>query len=75
LNGRRISGDEYLHDDVAFRTRDELVPAIQRITDADEIRKAGVNKPFAGIKFDFVVTNEIAGVPSTVVHREHAVAA
>jgi catechol 1,2-dioxygenase len=69
-----IAGDEYLYDDVAFGTRDELIPAIQRVTDADEIHKAGVNKPFARIKFDFVVTKDVAGVPSTVVHREHAVA-
>jgi catechol 1,2-dioxygenase len=69
-----IAGDEYLYDDVAFGTRDELIPAIERITDSDEIHKAGVNKPFARIKFDFVVTKEVADLPSTVVHREHAVA-
>jgi catechol 1,2-dioxygenase len=69
-----IAGDEYLYEDVAFGTRNELIPAIQRVTDADEIHKAGVNKPFAKIKFDFVVTKEIPGVPSTVVHREHAAA-
>jgi catechol 1,2-dioxygenase len=69
-----IAGDEYLYDDVAFGTRDELIPAIERINDADEIHKAGVSKPFARINFDFVVTKEVAGLPSTVVHREHGVA-
>jgi catechol 1,2-dioxygenase len=69
-----IAGDEYLYDDVAFGTRDELIPAIERITDSDEIHRVGVNKPFARIKFDFVVTKEVADLPSTVVHREHAVA-
>jgi catechol 1,2-dioxygenase len=69
-----IAGDEYLYDDVAFGTRDELIPAIEHITDSDEIHKAGIYKPFARIKFDFVVMKEVAGLPSTVVHREHAVA-
>ena len=36
---------------------------------------AGVNKPFARIRFDFVVTNEVAGAPITIVAREHAEAA
>jgi catechol 1,2-dioxygenase len=70
-----IAGDEYLYDDVAFGTRDELIPAVQRITDPIEIHAAGLNKPFARIKFDFVVSKEFAGVPSTVVNREHAAAA
>lgn len=70
-----IAGDEYLYDDVAFGTRDELIPVIQRVTDADEMQKAGVNKPFARIRFEFVLTKEVGGVPSTVVNREHAVAA
>ncbi len=70
-----IAGDEYLYDDVAFGTRDELIPGVQRITDLNEIQAAGLNKPFARIKFDFAVSKEVAGMPSTVVHREHAAAA
>jgi catechol 1,2-dioxygenase len=67
-----IDGDKYLHDDFAFGTRDDLIPKIARITDSAEIHKAGVNKPFARIRFDFVISKEIAGAPTTVVQREHA---
>jgi catechol 1,2-dioxygenase len=45
------------------------------VTDPAEIDKAGLNKPFARIGFDFRITREVAGAPVTVVHREHAVAA
>jgi catechol 1,2-dioxygenase len=45
------------------------------VSNAQEIHKAGLGKPFARIRFDFRLTREIAGAPSTVVHREHAVAA
>ena len=70
-----IDGDKYLHDDFAFGTRDGLIPAVQRISDAREIHKAGLNKPFARIHFDFAVTQEAAGAPTTIVTREHAEAA
>ena len=33
------------------------------------------NKPFARITFDFAVIKDVAGAPSTIVHREHASAA
>ena len=29
-----IDGDKYLHDDFAFGTRDDLIPQVERITDA-----------------------------------------
>jgi catechol 1,2-dioxygenase len=64
-----------LQDDFAFGTRDDLIPPVERVTDAVEIHKAGLNKPFAPIEFDFKVTREVAGAPATTVHREHAVAA
>jgi catechol 1,2-dioxygenase len=70
-----IDGDKYLHDDFAFGTRDDLIPAVTRITDAAAIHKAGLNKPFARITFDFAVIKDVAGAPSTIVHREHASAA
>jgi catechol 1,2-dioxygenase len=70
-----IDGDEYLHDDFAFGTRDELIPRVERITDAAEIHKAGLNKPFARIRFDFTVTKEVDGAPASIVAREHAGAA
>jgi catechol 1,2-dioxygenase len=67
-----IAGDEYLHDDFAFATRDDLIPRVQRVAEAAEIHKAGLNKPFARIRFDFVIAKEAAGAPSTIVEREHA---
>ncbi len=70
-----IDGDKYLHDDFAFGTRDELIPRIERITDAAEIHKVGLNKPFARIQFDFSVTMAVDGAPATIVAREHAEAA
>jgi catechol 1,2-dioxygenase len=70
-----IDGDKYLHDDFAFGTRDELIPRVERITDAAEIYKLGLNKPFARIRFDFSLTKEVAGAPATIVAREHAEAA
>ena len=67
-----IDGDKYLHDDFAFGTRDDLIPKVERVTDAAEIHKAGLNKPFARIRFDFAISKEVAGAPTTIVHREHA---
>jgi catechol 1,2-dioxygenase len=67
-----IDGDKYLHDDFAFGTRDELIPKIERVTDGAEIRDAGLNKAFARIAFDFVVSKEVADAPTTIVRREHA---
>jgi catechol 1,2-dioxygenase len=70
-----IDGDKYLHDDFAFGTRDELIPQVQRVTEATEIHKLGLNRPFARIRYDFVIIKEAAGAPSTIVERERAVAA
>jgi len=70
-----IDGDKYLHDDFAFGTRDDLIPQVQRVTEAAEIHKAGLNKPFARIRFDFVILKDAAGAPPTIVEREHAAAA
>jgi len=70
-----IDGDKYLHDDFAFGTRDELIPRVERVSDAAEIHKAGLNKPFSRIRFDFTVTKEATGAPASIVAREHAEAA
>jgi catechol 1,2-dioxygenase len=70
-----IDGDKYLHDDFAFGTRDDLIPPVERISEASQIHAAGLNAPFARIEFNFDVTKEVAGAPSTIVHREHAPAA
>jgi catechol 1,2-dioxygenase len=70
-----IDGDEYLHDDFAFGTRDELIPQVERVVDASEIHQAGLDKPFARIRFDFILTKQVVAAPTTVVNREHAEAA
>ena len=68
-----IDGDEYLHDDFAFATRDGLIPAVRRVSDAAADHGAkGLNAPFAEITFDFVLHAEAAAAPVTVVNREHA---
>ena len=67
-----IDGDEYLHDDFAFATRDGLIPEVRRVSDAEKVRAKGLNAPYAEITFDFVLHAESAAAPDTVVHREHA---
>lgn len=70
-----IAGDEYLHDDFAFATRDELIPAVSRHTDAADPKAQGLNAPYSEITFDFVLNREVATLPDTVVERAHAQAA
>jgi len=70
-----IDGDEYLHDDFAFATRDGLIPAVRRVTDAAAVHARGLNAPYAEIAFDFVLHPETTAAPKTVVEREHAPAA
>jgi catechol 1,2-dioxygenase len=65
-----IDGDEYLHDDFAFATRDGLVPAVTRHVGAEAMLARGVNRPFAAISFDFVLVPEAAGAPADTVQRE-----
>ncbi|MFL5282619.1 MAG: catechol 1,2-dioxygenase [Rhodopila sp.] len=69
-----IDGDEYLHDDFAFATRDGLIPEVRRVTDAVAVREKGLNAPYAEITFDFVLHPEQAAAPATLVHRQHATA-
>lgn len=70
-----FTGDKYLYTDFAFGTRDELVVTLERVTDAGEIHAAGLNTPFARVKFDIVLTKERTDAPATVVRREHVQAA
>ena len=70
-----IDGDEYLHDDFAFATRDGLIPEVRRFADPVEVGARGLNAPFAEIAFDFVLHRERANAPNTVVTRVHAEAA
>jgi catechol 1,2-dioxygenase len=69
-----IDGDEYLHDDFAFATRDELIPPVEKVIDAERIRANGLNDAYTAIRFDFVLHREQARGPKTVVERAHAMA-
>ncbi|WP_316149838.1 catechol 1,2-dioxygenase [Cupriavidus sp. BIC8F] len=69
-----IDGDEYLWDDFAFASRDGLVPAVTRVTEAAALDKHGVDKPFASIDFDFRLLPEQAGAPAAEVERQRAAA-
>ncbi|MDN0076828.1 catechol 1,2-dioxygenase [Crenobacter sp. SG2303] len=67
-----IDGDEYLWDDFAFASREGLVPTVNRISDAAEIDKKGLQKPFASIDFDFSLNAETDAAPTTIVERKRA---
>ena len=67
-----IDGDEYLHDDFAFATRDGLIPQVRRVDDAEKVRAKGLNAPYAEITFDFVPHADSQAAPSTIVNRAHA---
>ncbi|RDK10008.1 catechol 1,2-dioxygenase [Cupriavidus lacunae] len=69
-----IDGDKYLWDDFAFASREGLVPAVIRVTDATALDKHGVDKPFASIDFDFRLLPEQAGAPAAEVERLRAAA-
>ncbi|MDI4655990.1 catechol 1,2-dioxygenase [Xanthobacter autotrophicus] len=69
-----IEGDQYLHTDFAFGTREGLIPAVRRVSDATEIHARGLNKPFAVIDFDFSIAPEAQGVVGTEVSRPRAAA-
>ncbi|MBO1360122.1 catechol 1,2-dioxygenase [Acetobacter sacchari] len=51
-----IENDPYINDDFAYATRDELIPPIIRHSNSADISAAGLNEPYAEIKFDFVLT-------------------
>lgn len=58
-----IDGDEYLHDDFAYATRDDLIPAVTQVTDEARIKARGVEGPFAELEFDFVLVPLLPSVP------------
>lgn len=70
-----IAGDRYLHDDFAYATRDDLIPEIIERTDADSIKEAGLDAPYAEIEFDFVLTPFAENVADDEVERRRALAA
>ncbi|NEU98650.1 catechol 1,2-dioxygenase [Bradyrhizobium uaiense] len=70
-----IDGDEYLHDDFAFATRDGLIPAVRRISDPAKIHARGLNASCAEITFDFTMNREASNLPPAEVHRTRVEAA
>lgn len=69
-----IDGDAYLWDDFAFASREGLVPAVARISDAQEIAKRELQKSFASIDFDFRLLPVQANAPTAEVERIRAAA-
>jgi len=69
-----IDGDKYLWDDFAFASREGLVPAVTRISDAVELKKKGVSKPYASIDFDIRMVVEKSAATSGIVERVRAAA-
>ncbi|KFF49581.1 catechol 1,2-dioxygenase [Gammaproteobacteria bacterium MFB021] len=57
-----LAGDPYTFDDFAFATREELVIPAERIEDAEEIERRGLEGPFSQVIFDIELspTNEAA---------------
>lgn len=67
-----IDGDEYLYDDFAFATRDDLIPEVVHHDAPDEMASRGVDAPFVAIRFDFTLNRDQEALPDAVVVREHA---
>ena len=65
-----IDGDPYLHDDFAYATREELIPAIIRHDEPSAIHEAGLNAPFSEIEFDFVLPAAKADNETQVSRRQ-----
>lgn len=70
-----IAGDKYLHDDFAYATREDLIPAIVERSDEASIRARNLDGPYAEIDFDFVLTALSENVNDDEVDRRRAVAA
>lgn len=64
-----IEGDQYLWDDFAFATRDGLVATAVDVTDAIEIERYGLDKPFKHITFNIVLVKDSVTAPSAEVER------
>ena len=50
-----LDGDQYLHDDFAYATRDELIAKITFSDDQQRAAAHGVSGRFAEIDFDFTL--------------------
>jgi catechol 1,2-dioxygenase len=69
-----IDGDEYLWDDFAFASREGLVPKVEQITSAEQLKQHGVDQAFASIDFDFRLNAENTAAPDGEVDRIRAAA-
>lgn len=69
-----IDGDAYLHDDFAFATRDDLIPAVVQRSDAASLKARGLDAPFAEIAFDFTLVPLAGAADTQVVERPRAAA-
>ena len=69
-----IDGDKYLWDDFAFASREGLVPPVKRVSDAAELTKRNLKKPFASIDFDINLVEEKPKSASGLVDRIRAAA-
>ena len=65
-----LDGDQYLHDDFAYATRDELIASIEFSDDAARAETHGVTGRFAEIEFDF--TLQPAQEPKAQERRQRA---
>ena len=50
-----LAGDQYLHDDFAYATRDELIADIHFIDDEEKARAHGTTGRYAEMEFDFTL--------------------
>ncbi|WP_462381320.1 catechol 1,2-dioxygenase [Pseudomonas sp. Marseille-QA0892] len=50
-----LDGDQYLHDDFAYATRDELIAHIDFVDDPEQAKARGIEGRFATIQFDFTL--------------------
>lgn len=50
-----IADDPLVHDDFAYATRDELIPALARRDAPEDLKAKGLDAPYAEIEFDFVL--------------------
>ncbi|MBI1205988.1 MAG: catechol 1,2-dioxygenase [Azospirillum sp.] len=55
-----LAEDEYVHDDFAFATREELIVVSRRTTDLAEARKRGLDQPFTEVVFDIELVSTAA---------------
>lgn len=67
-----LSGEQYLHDDFAYATRDELIADIRFSEDQAAARAYGVEGRFAEIDFDFTVQSSDAAQEQARMERVRA---